>query len=51
MFNEAKDIMDHEWFTAINFDELYNKSVSAFIAINPSAPTVLCLDTAALGAW
>jgi len=28
MFNEAKDIMEHEWFTAIDFDELYNKSVS-----------------------
>jgi len=27
MFNEAKDIMEHEWFTAIDFDELYNKSM------------------------
>ena len=28
MFNGARDIMEHDWFSPINFEDLYNKSVS-----------------------
>ena len=27
MFNEANDILEHEWFSTIDFGDLYNKKV------------------------